>query len=324
MNHSRRRFLLTTASGAAVAIVLISLVSTSSVTAAPDYSEWSAPINLGPVVNSGFNDLAPALSKDGLSLYFQSNRPIGSTGGLDLWVSQRADVDTPWGPPINLGVVINTPFTEGGPVFSRDGHWLFFNSDRPGGAGGTDMWISWRPHTHDDFGWQPPANLGPGVNSPSGESVGSYFENEEGGTPLLFFSSNRPLMGSAPGGPYVSAQVGEGVFGPPTLVTELDSPVDDMRPMIRFDGREMVLASSRVGGAGGRDLWVFTRETVFDLWSAPLNVGSVINSVANELTPYLSQDGQYLFFASDRLVPGQVGLVDLYVSKREMPGAGKK
>jgi hypothetical protein len=323
MNHSRRHFLLTTAS-AAVAIILISLVSTSSVTAAPDYSEWSAPINLGPVVNSGFNDLAPALSKDGLSLYFQSNRPIGSTGGLDLWVSQRADVDTPWGPPINLGAVINTPFTEGGPVFSRDGHWLFFNSDRPGGAGGTDMWISWRPQTHDDFGWQPPVNLGPGVNSPSGESVGSYFENEEGGTPLLFFSSNRPLMGSAPGGPYVSAQVGEGVFGPPTLVTELDSPVDDMRPMIRFDGREMVLASSRVGGAGGRDLWVFTRETVFDLWSAPLNVGSVINSVANELTPYLSQDGQYLFFASDRLVPGQVGLVDLYVATREKPGAGKK
>jgi hypothetical protein len=264
------------------------------------------------------------MSKNELSLYFQSNRPIGSAGGLDLWVSQRTDVDAPWGPPINLGGAINTPFTEGGPTFSRDGHWLLFNSDRPGGAGGTDMWISWRPQTHDDFGWQPAVNLGPGVNSPSGDAVGSYFENEEGGTPLLFFSSNRPLMGAAPGGPYVSAQVGEGVFGPPTLVTELDSPVDDMRPMIRFDGREIVLASSRLGGAGGRDLWVSTRETVFDLWSAPLNVGSVINSVANELTPYLSQDARYLFFASDRLVPEQVGLVDLYVAKREKPGAGKK
>ena len=325
MNQSRSHFLLTTACGAVAAIILISMVSTSPVTAAPEYSEWSAPINLGPVVNSGFNDLAPALSKDGLSLYFQSNRPIGSAGGLDLWVSQRTDADAPWGPPINLGSAINTPFTEGGPAFSRDGHWMFFNSDRPqGGVGGTDIWVSWRAHTHDDFGWQPPVNLGPGVNSPSGDSVGSYFENKEGDTPLLFFSSNRPLTGSAPGGPYVSPQVGEGAFGPPTLVTELDSPVDDMRPMIRFDGREILLASGRPGSAGGRDLWVSTRDTVFDLWSAPLNLGSLVNSVANELTPFLSSDGRHLFFASDRIVPEQVGVVDLYVAKRAKPGGSEK
>ena len=325
MNQSRSHFLLTTACGAVAAIILISMVSTSPVTAAPEHSEWSAPINLGPVVNSGFNDLAPALSKDGLSLYFQSNRPIGSAGGLDLWVSQRTDADAPWGPPINLGSAINTPFTEGGPAFSRDGHWMFFNSDRPqGGVGGTDIWVSWRAHTHDDFGWQPPVNLGPGVNSPSGDSVGSYFENKEGDTPLLFFSSNRPLTGSAPGGPYVSPQVGEGAFGPPTLVTELDSPVDDMRPMIRFDGREILLASGRPGSAGGRDLWVSTRDTVFDLWSAPLNLGSLVNSVANELTPFLSSDGRHLFFASDRIVPEQVGVVDLYVTKRAKPGGPEK
>ena len=103
-------------------------------------------------------------------------------------------------------------------------------------------------------------------------------------------------------------------------MTELDSPVDDMRPMIRFDGREILLASSRPGSAGGRDLWVSTRDTVFDLWSAPQNLGAVVNSVANELTPYLSSDGHYLLFASDRIVPGQVGLVDLYATKRAKPG----
>ena len=325
MNHSRSHFLLTTACGAIAAIILIAMAATSPVTAAPEYSAWSAPVNLGPVVNSGFNDLAPALSKDGLSLYFQSNRPIGSAGGLDLWVSQRTEVDAPWRPPVNLGSAINTPFTEGGPAFSRDGHWMFFNSDRPqGGVGGTDIWVSWRAHIHDDFGWQPPVNLGPGVNSPSGDSVGSYFENKEGDAPLLFFSSNRPLTGSAPGGPYVSAQVGEGVFGPPALVTEIDSPVDDMRPMIRFDGREILMASSRVGSAGGRDLWGSTRDTVFDLWSGPLNLGSLVNSVANELTPFLSSDGRQLFFASDRIVPDQVGAADLYVTKRDKPGAFKK
>ena len=153
------------------------------------------------------------------------------------------------------------------PAFSRDGHWLFFNSDRPGGAGGTDMWVSWRPNIHDDFGWETPVNLS-ALNTLSGESVGSYFEN------------------------------------------------DDMRPMVRFDGREIVLASSRAGSFGGRDLWVSVRETVFDLWPRPENLGPIVNTGANELTPYLSGDGLALYFGSDRAVAGASGLVDLYVTHR--------
>jgi WD40 repeat protein len=50
--------------------------------AAPNYSDWSAPVNLGPVVNSSGNDVGPAISKDGLSLYFNSNR-TGSLGASD-------------------------------------------------------------------------------------------------------------------------------------------------------------------------------------------------------------------------------------------------
>jgi hypothetical protein len=299
-------------------IRLIAMASTSPLTARPGDSEWGDPVNLGAVVNSPNNDLAPAISKDGLSLYFQSNRP-GGLGAQDLWVSQRSDEDAEWGPPVNLWLPINSAFTEGAPAFSRDGHWLFFNSNRPGGVGGTDMWVSWRPHTHDDFGWELPENLS-SLNTLSGESIGSYFENEEGGAPLLFFSSNRPLTGPAPGGPYVAVLNADGTFGPPALVTELDSPVDDMRPMIRFDGREIFLASSRTVSFGGRDLWSSVRETVFDIWSPPMNLGATINTSANELTPYLSGDGLSLYFGSDRIVAGQSGLVDLYVTHRERRG----
>lgn len=312
--QSFRRYSLTVFIGAAT--VSSAMAGTSAVTAGPGDSEWGEPVNLGPVVNSPFNDLAPAISKDGLSMYFQSNRPVGSFGALDLWVSQRGHEGAPWDPPENLGSVINTPFTEGGPSFSRDGHWLFFNSDRPGGVGGTDMWVSWRAHTHDDFGWEPPVNLG-SLNSLSGDATGSYFENEEGVTPLFFFSSNRPLSGSAPGGPYVSALAADGSFGPPMIIPELDSPVDDMRPMIRFDGREIILASSRTVSFGARDLWASVRESVFDVWSPPANLGGIVNTSANELTPYLSGDGLSLYFGSDRVVAGRSGLVDLYVTRRE-------
>jgi len=277
------------------------------------FSDWSAPINLGPIVNSAFNDIGPAISRDGLSLYLGSNRPGGS-GGLDIWVSQRARVEDPWGPPTNLGPIVNTPSTESVPAFSRDGHWMFFNSDRPGGVGGTDIWVSWRSHTHDDFGWQPPVNLGPGVNSASGDAGATYLENEDAGTPLLFFGSGRP--GGAGGGDfYVSALAADGSFGPPTRVAELSSPQDDMRPAIRFDGLEVVLFSNRLGSLGLRDLWASERETVFDTWSPPENLGAVVNSASNELTPYLSSDRRVLYFASDR--PGGFGAVDLYVTTRD-------
>ena len=52
-------------------------------------------------------------------------------------------------------------------VMSRDGHWLFVHSNRPGSfVPGSDIWVSCREHVHDDFAWEPPVNLGPGVNAP--------------------------------------------------------------------------------------------------------------------------------------------------------------
>lgn len=301
----------------AATLLMTPMAATSARTAEPQASEWADPVNLGPVVNSPFNDIAPAISKNGLSLYFQSNRPVGSFGGLDLWVSRRAHEDAAWGRPENLGPVINTPFTEGGPSFSRDGHWLFFNSNRPAGAvGGTDMWVSWRAHTNDDFGWGPPVNLG-SLNSLAGDSTGSYFENKEVGTPLFFFSSNRPLAGVVQERPYVSEVFADGSFGPPMVIMELDGPFDEMRPMIRFDGREIIFASLQPFSFGARDLWASGRESVFDVWSPPVNLGAIVNTGANDLTPYLSGDGLSLYFGSDRVVPEQSGLVDLYVTRRD-------
>src|SRR5438128_12471110 len=60
----------------------------------PLYSDWSAPVNLGPVVNSSSNDQHPSISKDGLSLYFVSNRP-GGFGVNDIYVTQRATLRDP-------------------------------------------------------------------------------------------------------------------------------------------------------------------------------------------------------------------------------------
>ena len=170
--------------GAAMCTVL----AVSPVYTVKPFSTWSEPENLGEAVNSSYDEFLPELSKDELSLYFSSNRP-GPFGGEDVWVSQRASREDPWGPAVNLGAAINTEFNERAPALSRDGHWLFFASTRPGGLGGFDIWVSWRAHTHDDLAWLPPVNLGPGVNGVAGDFGPSHFENDELGVPTLFFAS---------------------------------------------------------------------------------------------------------------------------------------
>src|SRR5262249_15396411 len=68
------------------------------------FGPWLTPVNLGSAVNSAFNDQHPAISPNGLSLYITSDRTDlpGSQGGFDIWVSQRATTNGPWGTPVNL------------------------------------------------------------------------------------------------------------------------------------------------------------------------------------------------------------------------------
>jgi Tol biopolymer transport system component len=93
------------------------------------WSEWSTPVNLGAGINTPFVDASPAISQDGLTLYFNSNRPgvpSDAFGDGDLYVARRERVDLPWDEPVNLGDKINTAVFEGFPALSRNEHHLFF------------------------------------------------------------------------------------------------------------------------------------------------------------------------------------------------------
>ena len=292
-----------------VTTVVAALVLVSAFTASPGaqkYSDWSEPVNLGLLVNSTSMDRGPAISKDGLSLYFASNRPGGfGIGTEDIYVSQRETRDSEWGPAVNLGSMINTSANEQVPAFSRDGHLMFFASNRTGGTfSGINIWVSRRENTHDDFAWQPAEDLGPGVNSAGQEEGPSYFENDETGVPQLYFSggTNRP---DGPG-IFVSDQQADGSFGPAVKILELSGLGNSQRPSIRHDGLEIFFTNSQ-------DLWVATRETVVDAWSAPINLGSPLNSGLVDVQPYISSDRETLYFASNR---PNGGPTDIYMSTR--------
>ncbi|HEV8509353.1 MAG TPA: hypothetical protein VGQ48_02765 [Gemmatimonadales bacterium] len=271
------------------------------------------PSNLGPVVNSGASEQHPAISKDGLSLYISSDRP-GGFGMLDIWVSQRAGTDAPWGTPQHLGPNINTAGMDLAPTFTPDGHRLYFHG--PGGCGLADIFVARRHDKRDDFGWQPRENLGCVVNSVYRDAGPTYFEDEETGVTTLYFTVQNNPPGADQGWDiYASTRMGdEGEFGPPVLVPELTSPFRDTRTTIRRDGLEIILSTGRPGGVGDEDLWVATRATTRDPWSAPIPLGAVVNSTAFDGAPALSFDGTTLYFFSNR--PGGFGGNDLYVTTR--------
>ena len=153
--------------------------------------DWQQPSNLGPMVNKSSYDDAACISQDGLELYFCSDR-TGGIGSFDIWVSTRAAKNDPWGEAINLGQVVNSSARDACPCLSADGRLLLFSGIdyrapfRPGGFGSDDMWMSTRATIFDP--WSTPVNLGPIVNSSSGEDEPRL--SADGST--LYFSSNRP------------------------------------------------------------------------------------------------------------------------------------
>jgi serine/threonine protein kinase/Tol biopolymer transport system component len=135
---------------------------------------WGPPVNLGPKVNSSALDGGPWISPDGLELYFGSSRP-GDYGGFDIYVSRRATTNDAWGDAVNLGPIVNSPYTEADYSLSPDGLLLLFGdgffvqTPRPGGYGGSDVWMTRRATVSAP--WQTPINLGPRVNSSAHESA---------------------------------------------------------------------------------------------------------------------------------------------------------
>jgi Tol biopolymer transport system component len=302
----------------------VSLAADAEASDAPIWSAWSTPVNLGPRINSSFNDNHPALSKDGLSLYITSGRPggvnlVNALQAEEIWVSQRPSLNAEWGPPVNLGPAINSVGSNtGSPTFTPDGHHMYFHSNRPGECGLADLYVARRHDKRDDFGWGPAQNLGCVVNGTANDNGPTYFEDETTGITTLYFTSTR-LGGPGDYDIYASTRVGDdGEFGPAVLVAELSAPGRDTRTAIRRDGLEMFLSSDvsgRVGGVGSQDIWVSTRASTLDPWSTPANLGATVNSTAFDGAPALSFDGTTLYFFSERT--GGFGKRDLYVTTRQ-------
>jgi hypothetical protein len=308
-----------------VALAVVALLGLHLAADGEKFTEWSAPVNLGKIVNSPYAEAGAYISRDGLSLYFGSGRPggVGVTNTFDIWVSHRESPASQWKVPVNVGTMVNTANNEQTPMLTIDGHRLYFARDGAGGYGNQDLYVSRRQHQWEDTGWREPVNLGPGVNTAAEESGPSIIEDDETGVLSLYFSSTR-ATGMGLEDIYVSMAYPGEPFGPAVLESLLSGPYRDVRPFVQREGLEVYFDSNRSGSSGTNvDLWTSSRESLWAPWSDPVRLPDALNSIGVDARPVLSFDGTELYFHSNRT--GTLGGNDIYVCTRtKITGRGKK
>ncbi|HJU48217.1 MAG TPA: hypothetical protein VJ689_08795 [Gaiellaceae bacterium] len=268
-----------------------------------------------PDLNTPSLDGCPIQSEDGLSLYMASNRP-GGKGGLDIWVATRTSTSAAWGAPQNLGEPVNSAADDFCPTPVGKGGLFFVSREALAGACGQgDIYYTRRTGA---AGWAEPERLlcaPAGPNSELDEQGPSWVDvsGKLRGKKLLYFSRSS-VTPNVPGEIYVSERQNGARFGPASAVSELnDATANDIQPNVRADGLEVVLSSNRSGSLGTQDIWIATRSKPTDAWSAPVNLGSAVNTGAAESRPSFSKDGSQLLFGR---APGPEGSSDIYVTTR--------
>jgi len=272
---------------------------------------------------------------------FRNNRTI--LLGLILALGLFADVanaDYTFGTPTNLGSTVNSSSFDWSPSIRGDGLELYFESDRSGGEGTYDIWLSTRATKEDD--WGAPTNLGAPINTPdwqntpciSADGLELYF-NDWGLRVARRATVSDPwsesendslinINASGASGPslssdglsvflasrtdwnlYVSTRsTRDGLWSEPVIlgptVNGVNSTSESYCPAISADGLLLIFCSWRSGGSGGEDLWMMRRSSIDGPWSEPVNLGPTINSGKWENAPVISADGRSLLFCSTR------------------------
>jgi len=280
--------------------------------------------NSGTSVNTDYHEAFSAITTDGLTLFISSDRPGGygssekevfwMAASYDIYVTHRENLDSSWGPVVNLGSDINTSASEHSPMLSPDGHYLYFMSARPGGFGDDDIYRSYREDVTDDRGWGAPENLGEGVNGAYIDSCPVFYVSEDGSAYLFY------VQAAGPDPVTIDFKVSELNTSTNRFMAsrtvEISTPATDGH-LDPWHG--LIWGEQYPDGFGGSDIYITDRivseEDLTKSWTTPINAGSGINTEYEETMPSAMSDGSRLYFMSDR--PGGQGGMDIYEAVNE-------
>jgi OmpA-OmpF porin, OOP family len=214
---------------------------------------WTSPVSISNNINSELNEGTCTISADGRKLIFTSCVGREGFGSCDLFESTK--VGDVWSQPKNLGINVNSAEWESQPSLSADGRTLYYVSDRRGGMGRRDIWVS----TLNDKGqWTKAKNAGKTINT---------------------------------------------VY-------------DEISPFIHVNNRTLYFASNGLAGFGGYDIFFSERDTATN-WTTPVNMGSPINTHEDQFSLFITADGKKGYYSHEESRPA--GYSVSYIYEIEIP-----
>src|SRR6185437_5686759 len=207
-------------------------------------NEWQAPQNIGKPINTDGHDASIAISPDGSQIFLYKDDNNG-----DIFVSKFEGIE--WSKPADLGKYVDTKYGETSVSMTADGKTIYFTSDRPGGFGGLDIYVSKK----DKKGkWGEAVNLGKVVNTEYEED--SPFIHADGKT--LYFSS-RGHAGMGDFDIYKTTLQPNGAWSEPeNLGYPINTADDDLYFVLSADNKHGYYSSEREGGYGEKDLYMIS------------------------------------------------------------------
>lgn len=243
----------------------------------------------------------------GLSLYAQPDGGQGDGGTAGDQKFQEFIIR-------NLGPIINSPSLEYAPTITADGRTLYYVSNRAGGVGGHDFWVTTKKDRLDT-NYADPYNLGAPVNTPLNEGVASISAD---GQVIYFTACNRDDgLGDCD---LYEAELDGTEWKNVRNISEINSAYWDSQPSISSDGKTLYFISNRPGAMGGpddADIYI-SRLQSDGRWSEPVNMGEPINTKKREDSPFIFPGGKVLYFASAG--HGGFGKLDFFVSNLKSDG----
>jgi len=207
--------------------------------------KWTAAKNLGPPVNTIRHDATVNLSVDGQRLFIYRDE---SKVNADIYESLLRGKS--WTEPKKLNSNINTGLQETSAAFTPDGKSIYFVSNKSGGYGGKDIYVSKQSANGD---WGPAKNLGPPINTDMDEDA--VFMHPDGKT-LYFCSNGHKTMG---GFDIFKTVFEDGKWSEPVNIGyPINTPDNDVSYVLSASGKHGYYASSREGSLGKRDIFMIT------------------------------------------------------------------